>query len=428
MKSLRGYIYRHLLFLYVVGILVMVTVILGSGLQYLSDTRKFSKNIARLMVMELDRKLERPLNAMKSLDPLLGRKKDVLRQIMFFQQTHPEIKQVMVLSEEGMIREAYPDSELLKGMDYSRSGFFFSVKDQNKPVMTQVETDMRETGPSVAWALPLTSSKGYLLGFMDLRHFLQDPQALRFDSGFAAVIDQYGTFLMHPDRKKVEERQHPDFLSPEWIPGKTNLVGISRRADGTNWLITAYPDYERKWTILVFQDRDRLLGGFYQLVFWVVLTMVLVGLVTWLQFLRFGQSLRASTLKLSGRIEALKNRFYPDLKGDQDFSEFEKIFEAFQEMSVSIRDREEEIMRLNKGLAVMVDQAILEMREKDRMMLLQSRQAAMGEMISNIAHQWRQPLNGLGILIQNLRTYYDFDKLDEGHLAMTEEKAMALIQ
>jgi C4-dicarboxylate-specific signal transduction histidine kinase len=36
----------------------------------------------------------------------------------------------------------------------------------------------------------------------------------------------------------------------------------------------------------------------------------------------------------------------------------------------------------------------------------------MGEMIGNIAHQWRQPLNSLGMLVQQLLLYYDMGQFN----------------
>lgn len=48
-----------------------------------------------------------------------------------------------------------------------------------------------------------------------------------------------------------------------------------------------------------------------------------------------------------------------------------------------------------------------------RLLEQQSKLAAMGEMISAIAHQWRQPLNELGIRIQKLKYDFKGNKINE---------------
>ncbi len=53
------------------------------------------------------------------------------------------------------------------------------------------------------------------------------------------------------------------------------------------------------------------------------------------------------------------------------------------------------------------------LRTKNKLMAVQSRQAAMGEMISMIAHQWRQPLNIVGLAIANIQTKQMLALLDD---------------
>jgi C4-dicarboxylate-specific signal transduction histidine kinase len=73
-------------------------------------------------------------------------------------------------------------------------------------------------------------------------------------------------------------------------------------------------------------------------------------------------------------------------------------------------------------------QATEALREKERMLIQQSRQAAMGEMIGNIAHQWRQPLNTLGLYTQRLGFYYGQPIFNKEFLDTSVAKSMEIIQ
>ncbi|WP_417328448.1 PAS domain-containing sensor histidine kinase [Halarcobacter sp.] len=73
-----------------------------------------------------------------------------------------------------------------------------------------------------------------------------------------------------------------------------------------------------------------------------------------------------------------------------------------------------------------INQEVKERTQQYEIMCHQSRLASMGEMIEAIAHQWRQPLNSLGIIIQGLRHLsnsesFDFDLLNEIENEMIEK-------
>ncbi len=86
-----------------------------------------------------------------------------------------------------------------------------------------------------------------------------------------------------------------------------------------------------------------------------------------------------------------------------------------------------EFAELNKNLDNKIREEVEKNREMDQMLIQQSRLAAMGEMIGNIAHQWRQPINALGIIIQNIEQTFDYKKLTKKYLEDTVFKAMSII-
>jgi len=55
-----------------------------------------------------------------------------------------------------------------------------------------------------------------------------------------------------------------------------------------------------------------------------------------------------------------------------------------------------------KTLENQVQEAVMKERAKDRLLIEQSKLASMGEMMEQIAHQWRQPLNNIGLINQEI--------------------------
>ncbi len=83
---------------------------------------------------------------------------------------------------------------------------------------------------------------------------------------------------------------------------------------------------------------------------------------------------------------------------------------------------------VNNSLQERIDQAIAELRQKDQLMISQSRQAAMGEMIGNIAHQWRQPLNALAMVLGNIQQAHYYNELTAEYLDSAVDNGNNLIQ
>ncbi|WP_297575085.1 PAS domain S-box protein [uncultured Campylobacter sp.] len=89
-----------------------------------------------------------------------------------------------------------------------------------------------------------------------------------------------------------------------------------------------------------------------------------------------------------------------------------------------VREQTKELLELNKSLEKRIKSEVKKSEEKNRIMFRQSRLASMGEMIANIAHQWRQPLNELSIVLFNLKSQRD----DEDKFAQSYDKSKHIIK
>ena len=107
--------------------------------------------------------------------------------------------------------------------------------------------------------------------------------------------------------------------------------------------------------------------------------------------------------------EISKGRWNIDIKPQSD-DEIGELTVAFREMlenlkktTASKKELEQEIKRRIK--------AQKELEKKDKLLLIHSREAAMGEMIGMIAHQWRQPISVIAMAVNNILIELELDEL-----------------
>ena len=101
---------------------------------------------------------------------------------------------------------------------------------------------------------------------------------------------------------------------------------------------------------------------------------------------------------------------------------------AQKQIEENLLNRQEEIENLNDSLESRITQEVEKNREKDQMMYQQSRLASMGEMIGNIAHQWRQPLNIMALVMQDIYISDQLGNLTSKKVEDSYEKSNNLLQ
>jgi len=107
-------------------------------------------------------------------------------------------------------------------------------------------------------------------------------------------------------------------------------------------------------------------------------------------------------LKL-GIISIAKNKNFEDDIQINTNDELHYLALEFNKMKDKLKSSWEELNNLNKNLEIKVDDEVYKNNEIQKQLFKSEKMASMGEMIANIAHQWRQPLSVISVLATGLK-------------------------
>ncbi|ACD94261.1 sensor histidine kinase [Trichlorobacter lovleyi] len=343
----------------------------------------------------------------------------------------------------------------LLGLDLSRNELFQKARASGTEQWSDSFLSVVGGGLSVAVAMPAGSN--VVIEEFDLAHLSEflhqttpgsEQLIMLIDRHGQVVADQAGTWTAQQLNLNNIPLIHERLTSTKEVRGSLVLNGIEMV--GSLHKINTVD-----WWILVARPRH---AAYRQL--WTSLGIMAVTLAA-TTLAAFGVAM-VLTRRMSQRFESLAEHAQLVTRGGEatdwphsTIVEFNALADSLQQMSESLHERarllEDEIAErqhaqeelhekallleqeigervlaehnlqvkqtqleaLNLTLEARVLEELAKNREKDALMIQQGRLAAMGEMLSNIAHQWRQPLNELGIMIQTLRLEYD-DKLLDG--------------
>jgi len=129
-------------------------------------------------------------------------------------------------------------------------------------------------------------------------------------------------------------------------------------------------------------------------------------------------------LSKSGRVVYLNTTVTPILDENNDIQEFIAIrYEVTKEVELKkelenkyreldflnstleyrVQQQTKELKKLNESLEIRVQKEIDKNEENQKVLFWQSRMASLGQMLENIAHQWRQPLFELSLCLFNIK-------------------------
>lgn len=265
--------------------------------------------------------------------------------------------------------------------------------------------------PYVSMAM-LVDERGQILGMSEaLEHHLgiKELKEHTYDAPIAKTISKPQDFNLFTNKTNPLAMM----LSRSVLENSDIAVFHGEKAD---FLITQNTIPQTHWKFILLLDQDSLLAnstklkaktnfiGFIVLglmaLFYLIFLFVLISRAD-----RFSNQILSPLYELIEATKKFKDKLTSTKLQRSNILEINTLLENFSAMS-------QELQELYDSMDKKIKEGVIENMETQKMMIYQSRLAQMGEMISMIAHQWRQPLGAISTVSASIKLKQSLKKFN----------------
>jgi signal transduction histidine kinase len=387
-----------------------------------------------------------------TLEKVKHLKKDDMKlsEISFMFKHSEEFDSIMIIDKNGIIKKSFfkNNKQSFEGFDYSNNKIFKRFLNNNKkPFFSNVYFSSLSNSRNISYIFEYKKFI-YMINY-NLKEFNKYIEYINksFD-GQIVVIDKNGKYIIDTSQKIVNNKSFFNTTIYETLINNENqyryLEFYDEELKKDNF-ITFMINKDTSWIVALIDNSDDLDYILVQIISLVSLFVFILGLLILAGISKVTQKIVDPLYSITDQMDKLSNNEVSKttyINGNIEYPMFKKIIVSFNIMQDKILEREDELINLNKNLEVKVAEKTLELEEinknlqkrieheiklntqKERIFFEQSKMASMGEMIGNIAHQWRQPLSLISTVSSGLKFKYEMNMFNEDEYISSLDKIL----
>ena len=343
------------------------------------------------------------------------KRKELLSEILKYKNS---IDTIMILNKNGIIEEisSKKNIKVYAGYDYSNKPIFQEFMERKKDFLSNIYFSNLVDTPLVSYVFEFHNQIYIIelnLDFINKLVSNLNPSTISDIS--VSIIDKNGLYILDTfDKLNVINRNSfftTDLYKKSIVKNPENSL-IKYFNDSSNkYNYVSYKIFNNlSWMIIVRENNNEIDKYILNICLIILSTILIIAFIIIMSARKIANSIVSPLELLTLNINKFTkdHSFKMDDSIKSNYNIFKILIKDFKYMQKSIIENERSLK-----------QQIIKNQQKDKMLSEQSKMVAMGEMIGNIAHQWRQPLSVISTAATGIIIQKEYNLLEENKLIET---------